>query len=163
VRLRKLRHRIQAIARGFALCGCTLLCAMAILVVASILGRVIVGRPIAGDFEIVAMCTAICAFLCLPYCHLQRGNIVVTVFVPHAGSRLANWLDAVASVVYGLIALVFAWRMSAGLVDAVRYRDMSVIIGLPLWWAYPPAVLSFLLLAASCATTAISDLREESE
>lgn len=131
------------------------------LVVVSIIGRVVLGRPVAGDFEIVAICTAICIFLCLPYCQLQRGNVVVNLFFRDQDRRVTRTLDALAAFVYALIALVFAWRMVFGLLDAVRDGDISMIIGIPLWWAYPPAIASFLLLAASCVTTAIGELEDE--
>lgn len=153
------QNRLEKLARIFALGGGVLLCLMAVLVVSSIVGRVLFGRPVAGDFEIVAMVTAVSVFLCLPYCHLQRGNVVVNLFFSDSGRRLIPWLDALAAIFYGLVALVFAWRMTAGLLDALHYQDISVIIGLPLWWAYPPAVASFLLLAACCAATAFSDLK----
>jgi len=155
--------RLESTARIFALVGGVLLCLMAALVAASIVGRVVFGRPVAGSFEIVAMGTAISVFLCLPYCHWQRGNVVVNLFFSDTEKRLTHWLDALAAAFYGAIATAFAWRMGAGLVDAIRYQDISVIIGLPLWWAYPVAVASFLLLAASCAVTAISDFKVDSK
>jgi TRAP-type C4-dicarboxylate transport system permease small subunit len=161
--LRTARERLAATARVFALAGGALLSLMAALVVVSIVGRVVFGRPVAGGFEIVAMGTAISAFLCLPYCHWQRGNVVVNLFFSDAAKRLTHWLDAVAATFYGAIAMAFAWRMSAGLVDAIHYQDISVIIGLPLWWAYPPAIASFLLLAASCAATAFGDFKVSSK
>ena len=132
------------------------------LVVVSIIGRVVLGRPVAGDFEIVAICTAICIFLCLPYCQLQRGNVVVNLFFRDEDRRVTRSLDALAACVYALIAMVFAWRMGLGLLDAVRDGDISMIIGIPLWWAYPPAIASFVLLAVSCVTTAIGDLKDDS-
>jgi len=156
------RGRLETVARIFALAGGMLLSVLAGLVVASIVGRVVFGRPVAGGFEIVAMSTAISVFLCLPYCHWQRGNVVVNLFFSDAGKRLTHWLDAVAASLYGAIAMAFAWRMGLGLADAIHYQDISVIIGLPLWWAYPPAIASFLLLAASCAATACSDLKANS-
>lgn len=161
--LRTTRERLAATARVFALAGGVLLSLMAGLVVISIVGRVVFGQPVAGGFEIVAMGTAISVFLCLPYCHWQRGNVVVNLFFSDEEKRLTHRLDALAAAFYGAIAMAFAWRMSAGLVDAIRYQDISVIIGLPLWWAYPVAVASFLLLAASCAVTAISDFKVDSK
>ncbi len=158
-----IHRRLEAIARIFALVGGVLLCLLAALVVTSIVGRVVFGRPIAGSFEIVAMGAAISVFLCLPYCHWQRGNVVVKLFFSDVEKRLTHWLDALASAFYGAIAIAFAWRMSAGLVDAIEYQDISVIIGLPLWFAYPVAIGSFLLLAASCAATAIGGFKVDSE
>lgn len=155
----KFQSRLERLARLFALGGGGLICGMALLVLVSIVGRVVLGRPVAGDFEIVALGTAVSVFLCLPYCHLQRGNVVVDLLLRTSERRLRRWLDAVSAVFYAGIAATFAWRMSAGVVDAIRYEDVSIIIGLPLWWAYPPAIASLLLLAVSCIATAVKDLQ----
>jgi TRAP-type C4-dicarboxylate transport system permease small subunit len=145
------------LANGFAVAGGLLLCALCGLVVTSVIGRALIDRPVPGEFELVAIGTAIVIFLCLPYCQLQRGNVVVDLFLSRESSRLKCALDGIAAVLSSLLALLFAWRMSVGLVDAIQYRNISVILGVPLWWAYPPAVASFLLLAASCWVTAMEE------
>jgi TRAP-type C4-dicarboxylate transport system permease small subunit len=150
---------IYRLAKAFAVAGGLLLCILSGLVVASIIGRALFGLPVPGEFELVAIGTAVVVFLCLPYCQLQRGNVTVELFLSGASSRLRCGLDMMASGLFLLLALLFAWRMSAGLVDAIYYRNVSVILGIPLWWAYPPAVASFLLLAASCLVTAAEDLQ----
>lgn len=152
---------IYRLARGFALAGGLLLCMLSALVVASIIGRVLFGLPVPGEFELVAMGTAAVIFLCLPYCQLQRGNVTVDLFRSRKSSRLRCALDVMASGLFLLLALLFAWRMSVGLVDAIQYRNLSVILGIPLWLVYPAAVASFLLLAASCLVTAFEELKRE--
>jgi hypothetical protein len=44
--------------------------------------------------------------------------------------------------------------MLFGLADTFSYGDISMIVGLSLWWAYPIAVASFALLTASALYTA---------
>ena len=149
---------VSQLAQLFALAGGLLLCGLAALVVASILGRIFLARPVPGDFELVALGTAISIFLCLPYCQLQRGNVTVDLFLSGASSGLRQILDGIAALLFAVLAILFAWRMGLGLVDAVRYQDVSVILGVPLWWAYPPAVMSFALLAVCCLITASDDL-----
>ena len=148
------RRVVYRLATVFAITGGLLLCLLAALVVISIAGRVVLGRPVPGDFELVAVGTAIMIFLCLPYCQLQRGNVTVDLFLSRPSSRLKRVLDGMAALLFAALAAVFAWRMGAGFVSAFSYGDVSVILGIPLWWAYPPAVLSFLLLSASCLVTA---------
>lgn len=157
----KLNHWIHWLAKAFAVVAGLLLCGLSAIVIVSIAGRAIMGQPIPGDVEIVAIGTAIAVFLCLPYCQLQRGNVSVDVFFSDASNGVRRALDFVGALMFLLLALLFAWRMSIGLVNAFRYADSSVILGIPLWWAYPPAIASFLLLAASCWVTAIQDLRRD--
>lgn len=149
---------LGATATAFAVGGGLLLCALAAITVISVLGRALFAFPIPGDFELVAIGTGIAAFLSLPYCQLQRGNIRIDLFLGHASPRLTGVLDVCAGVLSAAIAALFAWRMIHGLFDAVRDRDVTVILGLPLWWAYPFAVAAFALLAACCLLTALRDL-----
>jgi TRAP-type C4-dicarboxylate transport system permease small subunit len=148
------RSLVERAARACAIAGALLILAMAALTVTSVAGRELAGRPLPGDFEIVSLGTAIAAFLCLPYCQLARGNLTVGFFLARASARLRGGLDAGAAALYGALALLLAWRMTLGMRDAIAHRDISVILGLPYWWAYPFAVLSLALLAAACAQTA---------
>ncbi len=150
---------VRWLARAFALCGAGLLGLLAVLVCSSVAGRVLFGRPVPGDFEIVATGTAVAVFLCLPWCQLNRGNLVVDLFLARLSARFVAWLDALSAALLMLLAMLFAWRMLLGMRDAIRYEDISIILGFPLWWAYPFAVASFLLLAACCLVTARESLR----
>ena len=149
---------VRQAARNCALLAGLLLCLLALLVVVSVIGRTLLRRPVPGDFELVEMGTAIVLFLCLPYCQLERGNLLVDFFLSGASLKIKAALDACAAALAGLLALLFAWRMTVGMIDAIAYADISMILGLPLWWAYPFAVGSFLLLAAACVVTLVQDL-----
>ncbi len=146
---------VERAARAAAILGGLVILAMAMIVLASVLGRELLARPVPGDFELVGFGMAISAFLCLPYCQLTRGHLVVDFFLARAPAGLRAGLDVLAAVLSGVIALLFAWRMAAGLRDAFVFRDISVILGLSWWWAYPFMVASLLLLAASCLLTAV--------
>jgi len=151
-----LLHRAASL---LAIIGGLTFCALAALTVVSVLGRTLLSLPVPGDFELVAFGTGIAAFLCLPYGQLNRNYIRVDLFVGRSWPRLGGVLDAAGGLICAAIAATYAWRMTLGLVDAIRDRDITVIIGLPLWWAYPFAVASFALLAACCIYTAVRDLR----
>lgn len=152
-------NALHGLASLFAVSAGLLLCVLATLTVVSVVGRNLFTLPIPGDFEIVAMGTAVCVMLCLPWCQLQRGQVKVDLFLDHASPLFTGVLDAIGGLLCALIAALFAWRMTLGFVDALRDHDVTVILGLPLWWTYPFAVASFALLAACCFYTAWSDLR----
>lgn len=152
---------VESLARAFALVGGGVLGLLSLLVVTSVIGRVSIGRPVPGDFEVVATGTAIAIFLCLPYCQLRRGNLIVDLFLARWSPRIAMWLDVLAAGLLAGVALVFAWRMALGLRDAIAYEDVSIILGFSLWWAYPFAVAAFALLACACLVTASQDLRSD--
>ena len=149
-------HRLSAV---FAIVGGLVLVFLVTLVVTSILGRAIFSRPVPGDFEIVALGTAIAVFLFLPYCYLQRGNVAVDIFISHMPARVQCVMDVFAALLFGLIAGLFAWRTVYGFFDTVANRDISMILGFPIWIAYPFGIASFALLTASSLYTAVETLK----
>jgi TRAP-type C4-dicarboxylate transport system permease small subunit len=153
-----LERRLFRAASAFAVAGGVILCGLTAITVVSVIGRAALERPIPGDFELVAIGTGIAAFLCLPYCQLKRGHVTVDFLMARMAPRLAAVLDVIAALLCATIALLFAWRMTLGLIDAVRDRDVTIILGVPLWWAFPFAIASFALLAACCLSTARRDL-----
>lgn len=144
---------LHGIASAFAIAGGFVLIGMILLVVVSVLGRAIFLLPVPGDFEIVGIACGIAVFLFLPYCYLQRGNVVVDLFVAHLPPAITRMLDAFAALIFALVSALFAWRMTFGLIDTLHYQDISMIVGVPLWWAYPFAVASFGLMAAGALYT----------
>ena len=79
---------MYSVARAFALFGGFVMCAMAILTTASVIGRAFFNSPISGDFELVAIGTGVAVFAFLPYCHLIRENVVVDFFLDRAPYRV---------------------------------------------------------------------------
>lgn len=142
-----------------ALAGGFLMAALTVMVVVSVLGRWLISVPIPGDFELVTMGTAAAVFLFLPYCHLNRGNVVVDVFLSWAPQRVQSAFDALSGLVLAGIAGGLAWRMVKGGFDMHQYGETSYILALPVWPIFPVAVVSLALLAISALYTAIRDVR----
>lgn len=149
----RLGHTLHKLAAAFAVAGGLLLVAMTLLVVTSVLGRALFAFPVPGDFEIVGLGGGVAIFLFLPYCYMQRGNVAVDIFVTHTPRPVRRALDAFAALLFALVAALFAWRMTFGLADTFYYEDISMIVGVPLWWAYPFAIASFGLLTVSALYT----------
>lgn len=141
------------------LVGGFLMAALTVMSVVSVLGRYLFSVPIPGDFELVTMGTAISVFLFLPYCHLQRGNVVVDLFLSWAPRRVQVFFDAVSGLLLAAIAGVLSWRMAQGGLDMYGYNEVSYILALPIWPIFPIAVLALALLAASCLYTSVRDFR----
>jgi len=142
------------------LVGGFLMAALTVMSVISVLGRYLFSAPVPGDFELVTMGTAIAVFLFLPYCHLQRGNVVVDLFLSWAPRRVQVLFDAASGLLLAVIAGVLSWRMVYGAIDMHQYNEVSYILALPIWPIFPFAVLALALLAVSCLYTAVRDFRE---
>jgi len=141
-----------------AILGGLIMSGLTIMVVVSVIGRYVFSTPVYGDFEMVALGTAITVFLFLPYCQINRGNVIVDLFLAWAPKRVQIGFDVVGSLALALIAGMLTWRMTLGGINAVEYNETTYILALPLWWAYPFAVSSFGLLTLTSLYTAAHDL-----
>ena len=150
---------LRKLSAAFAVVGGSILVFLVVLIVTSILGRALFSMPVPGDFEIVAVGTAMAVFLFLPYCYLNRGNVAVDIFISRMPRRVQSVMDLFAALLFGLIAGLFAWRMIYGLADTFGNRDISMILGFPIWIVYPVGIASFTLLAVSCFHTAVDTFR----
>ena len=118
------------------LAGAAVALAIAFLTTVSVAGRALFNEPIPGDIEITQMGIALAISLCLPWCQLRGANIIVDFFTQKIGAQSRRWLDALGclclTVMYGLLA----WRTGAGAVAVREAGETSMIISLPMWWAY---------------------------
>lgn len=122
----------------------------------SIAGRMI-GRPIQGDFELAQLGCAVAIAFCLPYCQLQRGHIIVDFFTTRASERTRRRLDALGALLLALVMALVAWRTGAGALALKANRETSMIMGLPLWYAYALMTPAFALAALTALGTAWRD------
>ena len=156
--MKNLGEQLHRISAWFAVAGGFALTAMVVLVVISIFGRALFSSPVPGDFEIVALGTAVAIFLFLPYCYMQKGNVAVDIFISRMPVGVQRAMDVLAATLFGVVAALFAWRSVFGLADTVRNGDISMILGFPVWVVHPFGVASFALLAVCCFYTAIETL-----
>lgn len=146
------------LAQVLMLAGGVLMSALAIMIVVSVTGRWLVSAPIPGDFEMVAMGTAVAVLLFFPYCHLRRGNVIVDLFLAWTPKSVQAACDLVSDLLLGAIAGGLAFRMFLGGADMLEYGETTVTLGIPIWWAFPFGVAGFGLLAVCCLYTALRDL-----
>jgi len=143
-----MRRALSAASVVLALLGAVVLVAIALLTVASILGRWLFNQPIAGDVELVQLGTAAALALFLPYCQLHGSHLVVDVFTARAGARFNRRLDRIAHAAAAVVLALLAWRAAAGVADLARAHETSMVLGVPLWLPYATMVPSLALAAA---------------
>jgi TRAP-type C4-dicarboxylate transport system permease small subunit len=144
---------VHASCRGAAYVGGAFLVSITLLTVISVVLRDVAGRPVPGDFELVEMGCAIAMFAFLPYCQLVGGNVAVEFVTARAPRWLRATLDAVGCAAYALIAALITWRLTLGGLDIERYRETTMVLGVPVWWAFVAIVPSVALLAVTAAYT----------
>lgn len=127
---------LRRLAHGCAMAGCLAACAVAVLTVVSIVGRSLWSWPIPGDVELTQFGIALCIALCLPWCQLQRGNIIVDFFTQTSGPRATRVLDAFGSLLLAVMVGLLAWRSAVGAVAVGEAQETTMILGLPMWVSY---------------------------
>lgn len=144
---------VHALARLSAIAGGAMLLLVAMITVISVVGRALVWAgltSIRGDFELVEAGVGFAVFSFLPWAHLTRGHAVVSVFTDLLGARANAILVAVSDLLMLLAATFLAWRHAAGMLDKMAYGETTLLLRMPLWWAYAiglPGALIFVIVA----------------
>ena len=139
---------LSRLAGWFAVLGGLCAGAVALMVVVSIAGRALWAKPIPGDVELTQFGIALCISLCLPWAQVRRANIIVDFFTQRAGPAVLRGLDSVGALLLALMVALLAWRTAVGALAVREAHEATMILDLPMWWAYA-------LLAPGLALTAV--------
>lgn len=139
---------LEKLAAAFALLGgvCALL--VAGMTLWSVVGRSLFAAPVRGDVELSQIGIALAVALCLPWCQLRRGNIIVDFFTQAAPARVNGALDRFGALLLAVMLGLLAWRTGVGARGVDEAGEQTMILGLPMWWAYA-------ILAPGLALTAV--------
>ncbi|KQV46817.1 C4-dicarboxylate ABC transporter permease [Pelomonas sp. Root1217] len=139
---------LEKLAGVFALLGgvCALL--VAGMTLWSVIGRNLLASPVRGDVELSQIGIALAIALCLPWCQLRRGNIIVDFFTQVAPERVNGVLDRFGALLLAVMLGLLAWRTGMGAAAVDEAGEQTMILGLPMWWAYA-------ILAPGLALTAV--------
>lgn len=134
----------------FAALGAMVALAVAIMTTASVLGRALLHMPVPGDVELTQMGIALAISLGLPWCQLRGSNIIIDFFTQKLPLRSQRLLDAAGALLLVVMYGLLAWRTAAGAISVQQSYETTMILGLPMWWAYA-ALAPGLALAALIA------------
>jgi len=102
------------LAKLCAIAAGVLLTVVTLMTCVSLLGRNLVGTTIVGDFELSGAAAGAAIALFMPWCQLQRGNIIVDFFTAKASERTTAGLDRFGALLLGLTMALLAWRTTLG-------------------------------------------------
>jgi TRAP-type C4-dicarboxylate transport system permease small subunit len=139
---------LEKLAAAFALLGG--LCALVVagMTLYSVVGRNLFAHPVPGDVELSQLGIALAIALCLPWCQLRRGNIIVDFFTQAAPERVNGALDHFGALLLAVMLGLLAWRTGVGALAVDEAGEQTMILGLPMWWSYA-------ILAPGLALTAV--------
>ena len=149
---------LHDLAYILAILGGIILVIVILINFVSILSRIVFLNPLVGDFELVEIGSAIAISSFLPLCHLKKGNVIVDFITAKLHFKKIAFLDCVSSVIYGLIALFFTWRMFFGANDMFNYQEETMLLQFPVWIPFLPVTFSFGLLSLCCLYTFYREL-----
>ena len=151
---------LVALCRWFAVIGGLVLLGMMIMTVVSVTRRTLFGAPIPGDFEMVELGSAIAVFCFLPWCQITGGNVLVDFFTMKSGPRTNHLLEALGDLVYLLVGALILWRMIPGAMEFHDYGEQTMVLRIPIWWAFTVILPAMALLIVTIFFTLAGHLKE---
>jgi TRAP-type C4-dicarboxylate transport system permease small subunit len=145
---------VRALAKYTAVAGGLVLVALVALIVISVIGRALVKlglSPVTGDYELVEAGMGFAIFAFLPWAHLTRGHAIVAIFTDPLGARANAWIMVLCDALMLVVAAFITWRHFLGTMDKFAYNETTLLLRMPLWWAYSSGLLGaavFVIVAA---------------
>lgn len=134
--------KLCAIVAGLLLTGITLMTCL------SLIGRNTTGTTLVGDFELTGLAAGAAIALFMPFCQIQRGNIIVDFFTSRLGDKTNKQLDRLGALLLAVLFALLAWRTTLGGLNSWSTHSETQILGFPEWTAYVAMVPPFVLTAA---------------
>ena len=152
---------IYGLSRAMAWFGSLVLVVIAVMSVASIIGRALSGfglGPVPGDFELVEAGTALAVFCFLPWAHLKRGHAVVDMLWGSYPLPMRRVLDVLADGLMLAVWLLLVWRMSLAMGEYRHNGEVSFILQMPVWWGYAASMPAAVVGCVAYARRLLEDL-----
>jgi TRAP-type C4-dicarboxylate transport system permease small subunit len=143
---------------ALALLGGILCSAIAVLVCVSVTGRYLFSSPVPGDYDVIGIMSGCAVFAFLPYCQMVRGNIVVDFFTTGASQRARSLLDAMGTLLFLIVAVIFTWRLYHGLLDLKQQNEVIAAFTFYRWWTVPFDLFCMAVLIAVILYSLVRDL-----
>jgi TRAP-type C4-dicarboxylate transport system permease small subunit len=141
---------LELLAKACAVAAGVLLTVITLMTCVSVIGRNTTGWTIVGDFELSGSAAGAAIALFLPWCQLQRGNIIVDFFTNKASAATQAALDRLGALLLALVMGLMTWRSAVGGLNAWKSQAGSMMLGFPEWAVYcgiVPALLLTTLIA----------------
>jgi len=162
---------VNLLEKGAKFCAVlagVLLTVITLMTCISLIGRNTSGWTLVGDFELSGSAAGAAIALFMPWCQIQRGNIMVDFFTAKASAATQGKLDRFGALLLALAMGLMTWRTGVGGLSAWRNQSGSMMLGFPEWVVYAfmvPALGLTALIALAQAVQgfgALGDMQAES-
>jgi TRAP-type C4-dicarboxylate transport system permease small subunit len=141
-----------------AIFGGILSCVMAAVVTVSVTGRYLLSAPIPGDYDIVGILCGCAIFAFLPYCQLNRGNVLADFFTQRASAQVKAGLDAFGNVLFLAAIIMFTWRTYYGMLEMRQSSEQIAMFSFYRWWTMPFDLFCMVVLICAIFYTLLQDV-----
>ncbi len=133
--------KFSAISGGLVFVG------LVLMSIVSIVGRKLFSAPVPGDMEVLQMAAAPACAAFFAYCHLTACDVKVDFFTAKARPATHHGLDALGSLLFGVVGALLTWRSALGTLGVRESEETSMILGWPLWIAQALMLPGLALMA----------------
>lgn len=141
---------LQRFCRGCASLGVAVLLACALMTVADILGRRLLGLSVPGLIDLTQLLVMASVFLCIPFTFEQRANVEVDLLFQHLPRRIRGALAVCWSILGALFLLLVAWHVGRAASQVLEYGESSATLAVPMIWYWVPILFGTVLAAIVC-------------
>lgn len=146
----------DALDRGLAVAGGTLLLALTLVTCIDVVARYAYDAPLPGAYELTEIFLATLVFLALPLTTRRGEHVEVDLLDMVAGGRITRAVRPVTGLLMALVLAVFSWRL---FVHGLRLAEDGTVtnsLSLPL---SPVAFLAAVTCAISALSATVQALR----
>lgn len=158
---RKAERYAGRVAEALCLAGGAVVIAMAFFTAFDISWRSLTRHAIRGDFEIVEILSAWSVFLFFPYAQFVRQHIAVDFVTSRFPRAFGNAVQRLVDILITLTAAFVTWRITAGLFDARGHNEVSMMLRMPIWIMYVPAIIGWTGFTIIAALQVLQPAKEE--
>ena len=126
-------HPLKRLARLCSVIGGVIMVALMLMTCYSVVGRNFFERALIGDFELTAIACGIAVAFFMPFCQIERGNIIVDFFTANRSRRFNHRLDRLGDGLMAVIFALLAWRTAVAAINAKSSMATSMLLGFPDW------------------------------
>lgn len=125
------------------------LTAMMLVVAADVILRQVFNTPVRGAYDLVSIGLLIMVFFGIGPVITRRSEILIDLvdgFLPGPVLRLLKGVAAIGTLV---VFVFLGWAMIGPALDARRYGDRLLELGLPVWWLWAVAFVGLAMIIAA--------------
>ncbi|GHE03253.1 hypothetical protein U879_19490 [Defluviimonas sp. 20V17] len=148
-----------SVIRWWAVLGGLIVCGLAVMTAYSATMQLLFKTPFSASYELTKLFIGIAIFAFLPYCQLTGANVTVDIFTEALSARKKAWMSILSAVLAVAFSALLLRQMSLGFQDYLSFPEVTPILQVPLWTAFPPILISLALLLAASLITLTDALR----